>query len=594
MQNVPKIVRDRLQAATPAVNHPDADLLTAFAERSLPDRERTVVLGHLARCGQCREIVALALPEIEPAQTTIRPSPSGWFTWPALRWGIVTAGVVAVASLAILQFQRRVQHATTASALKQPAPVEIAANEPKKEVDRYVALAPDRDKMQKLQAPAIPTLADSANGAVAVDVKTKNEFHGEAHGLAPQATPLVGGNVGAVIGGTLSHGPRLANQYQQQNNVQNQIPAPTPPAFSKQRASDVPTNGGAPAAPETVEVTSASPMIDNRGISLDSQQVQNLPKAQTPSGENYVRAKPPTPNSDANTNGQTAQQLALLRLRSHAAPGQIGGYVVDPSGAAVSDARVTITSSKAGKPTTAVTDARGEWLIAGLPTGSYKAQAAATGFKTTVLDLNYDANQPSAFAFTLSPGSVSETVEVAAASAQVQTDAAKIGSTVSSNTITQLPVNGRSFTDLSPVLLPLWSISASGALQRSLDHGGTWQAVDVNANLALDAASQASAETSRSKAKDSSKAMKRAAATLTFRAVSAAGTEVWAGGSAGALYHSQDAGIHWTRVVPVSGSTGLTGDILTLEFADPQHGKLSTSTSEVWITADAGQTWQKQ
>ena len=51
MQNVPKTVRDRLQAAPPPVNHPDADLLTAFAERSLPHRERTVVLEHLARCG---------------------------------------------------------------------------------------------------------------------------------------------------------------------------------------------------------------------------------------------------------------------------------------------------------------------------------------------------------------------------------------------------------------------------------------------------------------------------------------------------------------------------------------------------------------
>ena len=594
MQNVPKIVRDRLQAATPAVNHPDADLLTAFAERSLPDRERTVVLEHLARCGDCREIVALALPAIEPVQTTIRPSPSGWFTWPALRWGFVTAGVVAVASLAILQFQRRAQQTTTAMALKQQA-VEVAANEPKKEVDRFVA-PPQVDKKAKVQAPA--TFADSVNGTVASDVEKKNEFHGEAaRVLAPQATPVVGGNVGAMIGGPLSHGPRLANQYQQQNNVQNQIPAPAPPAFGKQRASDASANGSASAAPETVEVTSAAPMIDNRGISLDAQQVQNLPKAQTPSGENYVRAKPPTPsaNADSNTNSQAAQQQALLRLQSHAAPGQIGGYVVDPSGAAVSNARVTITSSKAGKPTTAVTDARGEWLIAGLPTGSYKAQAAATGFKTTVLDLNYDANQPSAFAFTLSPGSVSETVEVAAAPAQVQADAAKIGNTISSNTITQLPLNGRSVADLSPVLLPLWSISASGALQRSLDHGGTWQTVDVNANLALDAASlQVSAKTSRSNAKDSNKARKRDAAALTFRAVSAVGTEVWAGGSAGALYHSPDAGNHWTRVFPASGGAALTGDIVTLEFTDSQHGKLSTSTSEAWITADAGQTWQKQ
>ena len=595
MQNVPKIVRDRLQAGRLAVDHPDADLLTAFAERSLPDRERMVVLDHLALCGNCREIVALALPETEPVQTTIRPSPSGWFSWPALRWGIITAGVVAVASLAILQFQRRAQHVTTATVLRQQSPVEMAANEPKKEMDRFVAPAQDKDKMQKLQAPAIPTFADSVNGAVAVDVEKKNEFHGEARVLAPQAAPVVGRNVGAAIGGPLPHGPRLANQYQQQNNVQNQIPAPAPQAFAKQQSNDISASGSAPAAPETVEVTSAAPMIDDRGISVDAQQVQNLPKAQTPSGENYVRAKPPTPSAGGNTNSATAQEEALLRLRSHAAPGQIGGYVVDPSGAAVSNARVTITSSKAGKPTTAVTDTRGEWLIAGLPTGSYRAQAAATGFKTTVLDLNYDANQPSAFAFTLSPGSVSETVQVAAATAQVQTDAAKIGSTISSNTITQLPLNGRSFTDLSPVLLPLWSINAAGALQRSLDHGSTWQTVDVNANLVLDAARlQVSAQTSRSKAKGAGKATKRDTAALSFRAVSAAGTEVWAGGSAGALYHSQDAGTHWTRVFPAAGSAGLTGDILTLEFADLQHGKLSTSTSEVWITADAGQTWQKQ
>ena len=154
MQNVPKIVRDRLQAAPPAVNHPDADLLTAFAERSLPDRERTVVLEHLARCGDCRGIVALSLPEVESVQTTVRPSPSGWLTWPALRWGFVAAGVVAVASLGILQFQRRAQHATTASSLNQSAPVEIAANEPKKEVDRFVAPTAKAEKQEKLQDPA--------------------------------------------------------------------------------------------------------------------------------------------------------------------------------------------------------------------------------------------------------------------------------------------------------------------------------------------------------------------------------------------------------------------------------------------------------
>ncbi len=597
MQNVPKIVRDRLRAAPPVVSHPDADLLTAFAERSLPDRERTVVLEHLARCGDCRDIVALALPEVESVQTTVRPSPSGWFTWPALRWGFVAAGVVAIASLGVLQYQRRSQPQTTASALKQSAPVEIAANEPKKEVDRFVAPADKADKIAKLQAPATPAFADSVNGPAVADVEKKDAVHGEAHQsgvVAPHATPVVGGTAGTAIGGPLPHGPRLLNQYQQQNNVQNQIPAPAPPAFAKQRADDLPVNGRVPAASEAVGVSGAAPAAATHSANLDAQLAESKPAIQTPSTaysfDTLSRAKPPTT--------QTAQEQALLRLRDHAAPGQIGGFVVDSSGAAVSNARVTITPSKLGKPTTAVTDARGEWLIAGLSTGNYKAEAAAPGFTTSVLALNYDANQPRMFALTLSPGSVSETVEVAAAAQQLQTETAKIGSTISSNEINQVPVSGRDVAQMgavSPTLQPRWAVNAAGALQRSFDRGNTWQIVDVNAISALNAASlEVSAKTTKARAKDANKALKRDAAPLTFRAVFAAGADVWAGGSAGALYHSQDAGNHWIRVFPASGSTMLTGDILTLEFPDPQHGKLSTSTSEVWITADAGQTWQKQ
>ena len=71
-------------------------------------------------------------------------------------------------------------------------------------------------------------------------------------------------------------------------------------------------------------------------------------------------------------------------------------------------------------------------------TGTYKAQAAAPGFKTTVVDLNYDANQPRAFAFTLSPGSVSETVEVAAAAPQVQTETTNGASAMTNNAASRL------------------------------------------------------------------------------------------------------------------------------------------------------------
>ncbi len=286
MQNVPKIVRDRLRAAPPAVNHPDADLLTAFAERSLTDRERAVVLEHLARCGDCRDIVALSLPEIESVQTAVRPSPSGWFTWPALRWGFVAAGVVAIASLGILQFQRRSQPATTASALKQPAPVEIAANEPKKEVDRFVAPTADKDKKAKLQAPATPAFADSVNGAVAADVEKKDAFHGEpfrraslCHRLprllvAMRARPLAARYLTA-------RDFRINTSSRTMSRIRFLLPRLRRSRSSS--ADDLPVNGRVPAASEAVVVAGAAPVAAAHSANLDAQLAESKPAIQTPS-----------------------------------------------------------------------------------------------------------------------------------------------------------------------------------------------------------------------------------------------------------------------------------------------------------------------
>jgi len=38
----------------------------------------------------------------------------------------------------------------------------------------------------------------------------------------------------------------------------------------------------------------------------------------------------------------------------------------------------------------------------------------------------------------------------------------------------------------------------------------------------------------------------------------------------------------------------LTGDIVTIEFTDLQHGHLTTTNGETWLTPDGGQTWQKK
>ncbi len=60
MEQLPKIVTQRLQATAKAGPHLDPNLLTALAEQSLTERERVQVLEHMAHCADCREIVALS------------------------------------------------------------------------------------------------------------------------------------------------------------------------------------------------------------------------------------------------------------------------------------------------------------------------------------------------------------------------------------------------------------------------------------------------------------------------------------------------------------------------------------------------------
>src|SRR5208337_3887507 len=107
MADVPKIVIRRLasraaQAGKPEL-HPDANLLTAFAEQSLGSHDRLQVLDHLAQCFECREIVSLAVPELVDAKVVPRSVSAPWLSWPVLRWGAAIACVVVVGAAVALR-----------------------------------------------------------------------------------------------------------------------------------------------------------------------------------------------------------------------------------------------------------------------------------------------------------------------------------------------------------------------------------------------------------------------------------------------------------------------------------------------------------
>ena len=93
-------------------------------------------------------------------------------------------------------------------------------------------------------------------------------------------------------------------------------------------------------------------------------------------------------------------------------PGQLGGYIVDPNGAVLPNAQVSVIQLDTGAVRNAATDDSGRWIVSGMPSGRVKITVSAPGFNTTVRNVNFDANHKTSHNFVLPLGSVAETVEV--------------------------------------------------------------------------------------------------------------------------------------------------------------------------------------
>jgi hypothetical protein len=140
---------------------------------------------------------------------------------------------------------------------------------------------------------------------------------------------------------------------------------------------------------------------------------------------------------------------------------------------------------------------------------------------------------------------------------------------------------------------PRWMVTPAGVLQRSFDGGITWESVDPSLSLQV-----RSIQTGQDEAKSNKKVTSALSSTSPtpnpgFRAVSANGLEVWAGGTGAALYHSSDGGNRWTRAAPTDSAATLTGDVIGIQFSDSQNGNVNTSTGERWITSNGGLSWRR-
>lgn len=539
MDPVKKLVASSLKSQVAGQPHPDAEVLSAFAENALSPREREGVLEHLSACAACREVLFLSLPHHSETQKVLAmPKARPRF---AIRWAALAVPIVIVAAVLV---GRHEFTQTSPEARKAASPA------------GYV------------QAPTV------AMNKVPAEVDAiREEQPARKAAVAPKALPEAK---------HITAKPSVTMNFEQSGQVQL-----TP-------------------APELKTETGSNLVVESRLKDLpvmgrDAAELVKVPAANSPAPAPSQNMGGPVVNRNLyNYSGPNAFAKQL------SAGGSLAGTIVDPSGAMVANAKVTTVGPAGTK--TVTSDANGKFSFDQLPAGSYELQAAAPGFRTTELNqVAVLAGKSSDLQVKLDVGATSETVEISAAAVSVPTDRAEgaklradesvngaIATTAESEVIanekedkaqlsrkkmanaprvaTSAAVGRGSGAGVGGASSPgapvfQWTLSAEGAVQRSLDGGKTWQSLSVGQAVA---------------------------AQSTFRTLSAVGIDIWVGGKSGSLYHSSDSGQHWARVVPQTNGEKLSADITRVDFSDLQNGIVSTSNGQTWTTSDAGQTWQRK
>lgn len=132
------------------------------------------------------------------------------------------------------------------------------------------------------------------------------------------------------------------------------------------------------------------------------------------------------------------------------ATAQLAGVVTDNTGAVTPGAEVIATSIGTGVERRATTNDQGTYTLPFLAPGDYRITVQKQGFQKISRDnVRLEVNQTARVDFSLSVGSVNETIEVVGAAPLIESDSSAIGQVVEKKAIEDLPLNGRNFVQLA-------------------------------------------------------------------------------------------------------------------------------------------------
>ena len=132
---------------------------------------------------------------------------------------------------------------------------------------------------------------------------------------------------------------------------------------------------------------------------------------------------------------------------------RLQGTITDPGGAAVVGATVSATNTGTGQISTAQTNEQGYYVIPALPPGQYHEEVSQKGFEKVSRAFELQVSQIAEVDFQLTIGAITESMTVSGGSPVIDAVDSSVGTVIEGRQITELPLNGRNFTQFA-VLTP--------------------------------------------------------------------------------------------------------------------------------------------
>jgi hypothetical protein len=137
-------------------------------------------------------------------------------------------------------------------------------------------------------------------------------------------------------------------------------------------------------------------------------------------------------------------------LRAQVVGATLTGTITDSSGAAIAGANIACKELATGVDRVVNSDAAGFYTIPNLAPGAYTVTVTATGFSTAIRsNFTLTVGESRQLNIPMEVGQVAQRVEVTGEAAAVETSSSEISAVVAPATIVDLPLNGRSWTDLT-------------------------------------------------------------------------------------------------------------------------------------------------